>query len=114
MEADFITAPVNGELTTVFPTGHAFGITRSDGVEILVHIGINTVELNGAGFDVLAKAGETVRAGQPIVKIDRDVIEEKGYDTTTMLIITNANGKMINLQRTGDVKQGQRLDKEEN
>ncbi|VUW91764.1 PTS system beta-glucoside-specific EIIBCA component [Streptococcus constellatus] len=114
LATDFITAPVNGELTTVFPTGHAFGITRSDGVEILVHIGINTVKLNGAGFDVLAKAGETVRAGQPIVKIDRDVIEEKGYDTTTMLIITNANGKTINLQRTGDVKQGQRLDKEEN
>lgn len=111
--SDFITAPVNGELTTVFPTGHAFGITRLDGVEILVHIGINTVELNGEGFDVLAKAGETVRAGQPIVKINRELISQKGYDTTTMVIITNANGKTIDLQQTGDVKQGHRLDKEE-
>ena len=112
--SDFITAPANGELTTVFPTGHAFGVTRPDGVELLVHIGINTVELNGEGFDVLARAGDSIRAGQPIVRIDRDRINQKGYDTTTMLIITNANGKMIELPQMGDVKQGQRLDKEEN
>lgn len=112
--SDFITAPANGELTTVFPTGHAFGVTRPDGVELLVHIGINTVELNGEGFDVLARAGDSIRAGQPIVRIDRDRINQKGYDTTTMLIITNANGKTIELPQMGDVKQGQRLDKGEN
>ena len=62
----------------------------------------------------LARAGDSIRAGQPIVRIDRDRINQKGYDTTTMLIITNANGKTIELPQMGDVKQGQRLDKEEN
>ena len=112
LETDFITAPSNGELTTVFPTGHAFGITRSDGVEILIHIGINTVALNGEGFDVLAKAGESVRAGQPIIKIDRQAISQKGYDTTTMLIITNSNSKDIKLLTSGTVRQGQDIDME--
>ncbi|WP_165211645.1 glucose PTS transporter subunit IIA [Streptococcus tangpeifui] len=109
LESDFITSPVNGELTTVFPTGHAFGVRRPDGVEILVHIGINTVELKGQGFDVLTQAGETVRAGQPVVKIDREAIAQEGYDTTTMLVITNANGKDITLKTQGKVKQGERL-----
>ncbi|MBM7642332.1 glucose-specific phosphotransferase system IIA component [Streptococcus loxodontisalivarius] len=109
LESDFITAPSNGELTTVFPTGHAFGITRKDGVEMLVHIGINTVELNGQGFDVLCKSGETVRAGQPIIRINREEIHQKGYDTTTMLIITNPNDKTIELKTSGSVKQGQEL-----
>ncbi|MGT2929122.1 glucose PTS transporter subunit IIA [Streptococcus dentasini] len=109
LESDFITSPVNGELTTVFPTGHAFGVRRPDGVEILVHIGINTVELKGQGFDVLTQAGETVRAGQPVVKIDREAIAQEGYDTTTMLVIANANGKEITLKTQGKVKQGERL-----
>ncbi|MEX2785619.1 glucose PTS transporter subunit IIA [Streptococcus sp. H49] len=113
LESDFISAPANGELTTVFPTGHAFGLTRPDGVEILVHIGINTVELNGEGFDVLAKTGDKVRAGQPIVKIDREAIAKQGYDATTMLIITNSKDKTIKLLASGKVKQGQILNEEE-
>ena len=112
LESDFISAPANGELTTVFPTGYAFGLTRPDGVELLVHIGINTVELNGKGFDVLAKAGDKVRAGQPIVKIDRDAISQQGYDATTMLIITDSKDKTIKLLTSGKVKQGQVLNEE--
>ncbi|MGT2906685.1 glucose PTS transporter subunit IIA [Streptococcus dentiloxodontae] len=104
--SDFISAPANGTLTSLFPTGHAFGLTRPDGVEILVHIGINTVELKGQGFDVLAKQGDTVRAGQPIVKIDRTAIEEKGYDITTMTIITDTKGKDIHLKTSGEVRSG--------
>ena len=105
-ESDFIVAPANGKLTTVFPTGHAFGLTRTDGVEILVHIGINTVELKGQGFDVLAKQGDLVRAGQPIVKIDREALVQKGYDITTMTIITDNKGKDIALKHEGKVKSG--------
>lgn len=104
LKSDFIVSPINGELTTVFPTGHAFGITGHDGLEVLVHIGINTVELEGKGFNVLANTGDKVRAGQPIVTIDRQEIEKAGYDTTTMLVITNANNQEIHLQEKGEVK----------
>ncbi|MGT2935887.1 glucose PTS transporter subunit IIA [Streptococcus castoreus] len=107
LHSDFIGSPINGELTTVFPTGHAFGVKGKNGIEILVHIGINTVELKGEGFDVLAKAGEEVRAGQPIIKINREFIDSKGYDTSTMMIVTNQNLSFDHLETIGhDVKQG--------
>ena len=105
-ESDFIVAPANGKLTTVFPTGHAFGLTRVDGVEILVHVGINTVELKGQGFDVLAKQGDLVRAGQPIVKIDREALVRKGYDITTIMVVTDSKGKHISLRHEGKIKSG--------
>ncbi|MGT2925041.1 beta-glucoside-specific PTS transporter subunit IIABC [Streptococcus caviae] len=91
-ESDTVLAPVNGTLTTVFPTGHAYGIVRPDGVEVLVHIGINTVELAGEGFTSLAAQGKMVKAGQPIARFARQSIAEKGYDTTIMTIITDARG----------------------
>lgn len=106
LASDFIVAPANGELTTVFPTGHAFGLTRTDGVELLVHIGIDTVNLKGEGFDVLAKQGDKVRAGQPIVKVDRDKLTAQGYDLTTITILTDTGGKDIHLQNQGYVKSG--------
>lgn len=106
LDSDFISAPANGTLTAMFPTGHAFGITTNDGIELLVHIGIDTVNLQGEGFDVLAKQGDNIRAGQPIVKIDREAIIAKGYDLTTMLIVTNANGKEIKFDHYGKIKQG--------
>lgn len=114
LDNDFICAPANGTLATMFPTGHAFGIVTATGVELLVHIGIDTVNLKGAGFDVLVQQGETVRAGQPIVRVDRSAIQKHGYDLTTMLIVTNANGQTIQLQRQGRVKVGTRLDEETN
>lgn len=89
LDSDFICAPANGKIESIFPTGHAFGLKMKDGQEILVHIGINTVDLKGKNFDVLAKAGDQVRAGQPIVRINRKIIEKEGYDTTTMMIFTN-------------------------
>lgn len=83
-----IVAPCNGKLEMLFPTGHAFAIRRRDGTGILVHIGINTVDLNGKGFRVCAKQGEDVKAGQTIVEIDLNEIKNAGFSTTTMLIIT--------------------------
>ncbi len=66
-----LCAPANGILSVLFPTGHAFDVTRKDGVELLVHCGINTVDANGNGFRVLSKKqGDTVKAGDPIVEID--------------------------------------------
>ncbi|MFT8668651.1 MAG: glucose PTS transporter subunit IIA [Liquorilactobacillus hordei] len=106
LENDFICSPANGTLTTLFPTGHAFGVLTEDGTELLVHIGIDTVNLKGEGFDVLVKQGDKVRAGEPIVRVDRSKIEKKGYDLTTMLIVTNDNGKSIHLSNLGQVQNG--------
>lgn len=87
--ADVIVAPADGELTLVFNTKHAFAITLENGVELLVHIGIETVSLNGEGFEQLAEQGTKVKAGDPIIKIDREFIKSKGLPLTTPVLITN-------------------------
>lgn len=86
---EVIVAPCDGELTLVFKTLHAFGLTLENGVELLVHIGIDTVSLNGEGFKQLAEAGTKVKAGTPIIEIDREVILDKGYSLITPVLITN-------------------------
>lgn len=99
-----IFSPANGTLSVLFPTGHAFGIVTEDGIEILVHIGVNTVENKGVGFKILEKKqGDAVKAGDPIVSVDFDKLSAK-FDMSTMLIITNANEKSVELVREGDVK----------
>ena len=101
-----VCSPANGELTVLFPTGHAFGITTADGVELLVHIGINTVNSKGEGFTILdKKQGDHVKAGDPIVKVNLNALH-KTYDMSTMLIVTNANDKEIEFVREGDVHRG--------
>lgn len=108
-EGDTVTlcAPANGTLSVLFETGHAYGVTRADGVEILVHCGINTVEANGTGFRVLnKKQGEVVKAGDPIVEVDLKSLRNT-YDMSTMLIITNANGKEIAFAQPQKVTRGQ-------
>lgn len=86
---DIVTAPADGELTLVFNTKHAFAMTLENGVELLVHIGIETVSLNGEGFEQLAEQGTKVKAGDPIIKIDRKFIKSKGLPLTTPVLITN-------------------------
>src|SRR6266576_2831147 len=71
-------APVAGNLVKLFPGGHAFGISTSAGVELIVHIGLDTVELNGEGFENIAKEGQKVKVGTPIVRFDRATIERLG------------------------------------
>ncbi|MCR5755090.1 MAG: glucose PTS transporter subunit IIA [Acetatifactor sp.] len=102
-----LCAPANGTLSAVFPTGHAYGITTKEGVEILVHCGVNTVEANGDGFRMLGKEqGEEVRAGDPIVEVDFDRLSAT-YDMSTMLIITEANNKQIIFKDPCRVKRGE-------
>ncbi|MBQ1566493.1 MAG: PTS glucose transporter subunit IIA [Erysipelotrichaceae bacterium] len=99
-----IFSPVNGTLTVMFPTGHAFGLTTKDGIEVLVHIGVDTVENKGVGFKILEKKqGDEVKAGDPIVAVDFDKLSAK-FDMSTMLIITNPNEKKVELVREGEVK----------
>lgn len=102
-----ITAPCNGVIGMLADTGHAFGMTRSDGVEVLVHVGINTVEQKGEGFTNLVKQGQHVKAGQPILHVDLDLLRSKGYDMTTMLIVIDSADKNITFTSYGEVHCGQ-------
>lgn len=96
LEGNKIVAPVSGTIEACFPTGHAIGI-HSDLSDIIVHIGIDTVELNGEGFHVLVKIGDKVKANDLLVEIDREFIESKGYDTTTMVVLTT--GEDIEIEK---------------
>lgn len=101
-----VVSPVNGRVVSVFPTGHAYGIVREDGVEVLVHIGINTVELSGKGFEPAVQTGEHVQAGQVLAHFDRELVVSEGYDPTIMMIVTESKGKDISLKHEGKVYAG--------
>ena len=103
-----VVAPVSGVLQTVAETGHAFGIKTDDGVEVLVHVGIDTVKMNGEGFDVKVKANEHVNAGDNLVVVDFDKVKEAGYSTTTLMTVLNTVAFVSVTPKTGvDVKAGE-------
>ena len=103
-----VVAPVSGVLQTVAETGHAFGIKTDDGVEVLVHVGIDTVKMNGEGFDVKVKANEHVNAGDNLVVVDFDKVKEAGYSTTTLMTVLNTVAFASVAPKTGvDVKAGE-------
>lgn len=97
--ANEITAPVDGVISLIADTKHAFGIMAPNGAEILVHIGLDTVNLQGEGFTVKAKVGDVVKAGQPIIDANFDLIKSKGYDTTTIVVCTNSNEKLVEMKK---------------
>lgn len=84
-----ICAPCDGVVSALFPTGHAVGITSAEGAEVLIHVGMDTVKLNGAGFTVHVSEGQRIKAGDLLMEADLEVIKRAGYDTTTPVIITN-------------------------
>ena len=97
-------APVDGEVTTVFDTKHALGLMSKNGVELLIHIGMDTVKLNGRGFDVKVKAGDQVKAGDLLAEFDMDLIKSEGYPVTTAVVITNTDDcEAIGEAKTGAV-----------
>jgi len=105
---DIIVAPCDGELTLVFKTKHAFAMTLDNGIEVLVHIGIETVSLNGEGFEQLAEQGTRVKAGTPIIKIDREFIKNKGLSLVTPVLITNPDTvKSLDVKTGMDVVAGE-------
>ncbi|KRN99035.1 beta-glucoside-specific PTS transporter subunit IIABC [Companilactobacillus kimchiensis] len=86
-----VYAPFDGSVTMLFNTHHAIGITSNKGAEVMIHIGIDTVKLNGKFFTALVKQGDIVKVGQPLIKFDKDKIEAAGYDLSTFVIVTNTN-----------------------
>ncbi len=90
-EGGDVLAPCDGELVALFSTGHAFGIRGEHGLEVLVHVGIETVALEGEGFTLLAAAGDRVRAGDPVVRFDMEVIASKAPSTLTLVVITTGD-----------------------
>ena len=105
--ASTVVAPVSGVLQTVAETGHAFGIKTDDGIEVLVHVGTDTVKMNGEGFAVAVKANQHVHAGDLLVTVDFDKVKEAGYSTTTLMTVLNTVAFASVTPKTGiDVEAG--------
>lgn len=104
---DGVYSPVDGTVIQIAHTFHAFGIQSNDGLEILVHLGINTVELNGEGFNCHAIVGQKVKKGDKIMDMDRAFIESKGYNTISPCIITNMDDIVKFDTNIGEVKGGE-------
>ncbi len=101
-------APISGSLIKLFEGGHAFGIESEGGVELIVHIGLDTIEMRGDGFEKLAKQGERVEAGQPIVRFDLDKIRAAGYDPVTPVVVTNPEDHAVSgVAKNGEISAGE-------
>lgn len=102
-----VVAPFDGEVIMTFPTKHAYGLKRSDGIEVLIHLGMDTVELNGEGFECLVEVGQKVKQGQLIAKVDLDYIREHQKSLVSPIIFTS--GEHIELNNEDHVKQNQEI-----
>ena len=100
---DYIYAPIDGAIESLYPSLHAIGIVSKDGVEVLIHIGINTCELEGKGFASYTKQGAEVKKGNKLLRVDHRYLRQKGYDDTIIVVITN----------TGNYKHVEKTDKTE-
>ncbi|MBD1222507.1 glucose-specific PTS transporter subunit IIBC [Virgibacillus halodenitrificans] len=99
-----IVSPVNGKIVNLFPTKHAIGILSEGGKEILIHVGIDTVNLKGEGFEPLVKEGDEVKQGQPLLKADLAYIEKHAKSTITPIVFTNLkDGETVTIERNGSV-----------
>lgn len=107
LQDGMILSPISGTIVTAFPSGHAFGI-QNEQYEVLLHIGIDTVELQGDGFEVLVTQGDTIKQGDPLVKVDIQKIQAAGKDTTTMVIFTDGK-TMQNLTYHASITKGSPL-----
>ena len=102
-----VVAPFDCKITMIYPTKHAIALTSNNDMELLIHIGLDTVTLNGEGFELLVKEGDIVKRGQTILKVDLAFMESKEIQMATPVIITNLNEQVIELKKTGSVRAGE-------
>ncbi len=102
-------SPIDGVLGAVFPSGHAYGIKHKKGFNILLHIGLETVAMEGAGFDVQVKQGDAIKAGDPLVVADLKLIEAKAKSTISPIVITSdtLDSHKLEIIKMGQVKVGE-------
>lgn len=101
-----VCSPVKGKIVSIFPTKHAIGIMSDNGHEILIHFGIDTVNLNGEGFELHVNTGDEVEAGALLLDVDIDSIKNRIPSLITAVVITNLEGKTVELSKLGEAKQG--------
>ena len=100
-----IVSPVNGKIVNLFPTKHAIGILSDTGREILIHVGIDTVNLKGQGFETLVSENDIIEQGQPLLKVDLNYIKEHATSTITPIVFTNlAEGEKVVINKQGQVE----------
>lgn len=103
-EMETIYAPFQGTIINVSDTKHAVGLKSDDGMEVLIHVGIDTVALNGQGFEMMVAANDTVTCGQPILTFSKKVIEAAGYSDTVIVVVLNSDEYAdINVEKEGHV-----------
>lgn len=90
-EEGVLYAPADGTISALFPTGHAIGLTTQTGVELLMHVGMDTVQLDGKGFKSFVETGESVKQGQKLLEFDMKLIREAGYSLATPILVTNCD-----------------------
>lgn len=98
---ELVSAPFDGEVTVAFPTGHAYGLRRADGLECLIHIGLDTVDLKGQGFEVRVSAGDHVAKGQVLAKVDLEFVKSSGKSLVSPVVFVN--GETVKLQKSGQI-----------
>ncbi len=103
LEEGKVVSPVDGEIMAIFPTKHAIGILGKDGYEYLLHIGLDTVYLQGEGFDLKVQSGDQVKPGDLLLEVDLELLRSKQIDLTSPVIVTNLDGRKVKLLKQGPV-----------
>ena len=107
--SDTVVAPCDGEVLMIFPTKHAIGMVSENGIEFLIHVGIDTVALNGVGFEMLVEVGQKVTQGTPLLKFDLDYVRAHAKSDATVIVFTNLNNQKISLSKLGDINKEEEM-----
>lgn len=99
-------SPINGDLVATYPTKHAYGIKNANGVELLLHVGLDTVKLKGEGFTPLAKPGQALKVGDALVDVDLEKIKDLVPSTKVPLVFLEQRGRKIEIVKSGEVSRG--------
>lgn len=105
-EHSTIVAPMDGTVTLIFPTRHVFGMTTPEGIELLIHIGVDTMNLKGKGYQYFKKVNSSVRKSEKIMEVDLGLIKKNGYDPISMMIVVNPNGYTFSYESSMRVDRG--------